>query len=120
MSLVDPASPACLCCKTHDLFPCRVKDLSNPAHKFKVEANANQLFMTGYVALHRDCNVVVLEGGPKQQKKMRKVMLQRIKWEDRLKGAKQLDPEAAQTGTGPKEFCTLVWEVRRWRFVFPL
>lgn len=89
----------------------RVKDLSNPAHKFKIEANANQLFMTGYVALHRDCNVIVFEGGPKQQKKIKKLMLHRVKWEDRLKGAKALEPEGASAESGPKEFCTLVWEV---------
>ena len=42
---------------------CRVRDLHNPSKKFKIETNANQLFMTGIVVLHRDCNVVVVEGG---------------------------------------------------------
>lgn len=41
----------------------RVKNLSNPSKKFKVETNANQLFMTGIVVLHKDCNVVLVEGG---------------------------------------------------------
>lgn len=41
----------------------RVKNLSNPSKKFKVETNANQLFLTGIVVLHKDCNVVVVEGG---------------------------------------------------------
>jgi len=41
----------------------RVLNLSNPAKKFKVEMNANQLFMTGIVVLHKDCNVLVVEGG---------------------------------------------------------
>ena len=41
----------------------RVLNLSNPAKKFKVETNANQLFMTGIVVLHKDCNVLVVEGG---------------------------------------------------------
>ena len=44
----------------------RVLNLSNPAKKFKVEMNANQLFMTGIVVLHKDCNVLVVEGGPLQ------------------------------------------------------
>ena len=51
---------------------CRVTDLSNQAKKFKVEANANQLFMTGAVVLYKDVNVVVVEGGPKQQKKYKR------------------------------------------------
>ncbi len=41
----------------------RVKDLSDPAVKFKVEANCNQLHMTGIVVLCKNLNVVVVEGG---------------------------------------------------------
>lgn len=41
----------------------RVKDFRNPAKKFKVEANCKQLHMTGAVVLHKDVNVVVVEGG---------------------------------------------------------
>lgn len=37
--------------------------MSSPAKKFKVEMNAKQLYMTGCVVLHRDINVVVVEGG---------------------------------------------------------
>jgi U4/U6 small nuclear ribonucleoprotein PRP3 len=47
----------------------RVKELSNAPKKFKVETNAKQLFMTGCVVVFKDCNVVVVEGGTKQQKK---------------------------------------------------
>ena len=52
------------------VFAFRVHTLSDPAKRFKVETNANQLFLTGIVVLHKDCNVVVVEGGPKQQKKI--------------------------------------------------
>lgn len=37
--------------------------MSNPAKKFKIEANAGQLYLTGVVVLHKDVNVVVVEGG---------------------------------------------------------
>lgn len=60
----------------------RIKDLTNQSKKFKVETNAKQLFMTGMVILFRDCNVVVVEGGPKQQKKYKRLMMHRIKWEE--------------------------------------
>ena len=43
----------------------RIKNLANPARKFKVETNAKQLYMTGCVVLYEDVNVVVVEGGPK-------------------------------------------------------
>ncbi|KAG8010032.1 U4/U6 small nuclear ribonucleoprotein Prp3 [Nibea albiflora] len=60
----------------------RIRNLQNPAKKFKVEANANQLYLTGTVVLHRDVNLVVVEGGPKSQKKFKRVMMHRIKWEE--------------------------------------
>ena len=32
--------------------------------------------------MHKECNVVAVEGGPKQQRKFRRLMLQRIKWNE--------------------------------------
>ena len=40
-----------------------VADLRNPAHKFKIETNAKQLYMTGMIVVFKDCNCVVVEGG---------------------------------------------------------
>lgn len=42
--------------------------------------NAKQLFLTGCVVLYRNVNLVVVEGGPRQQKKYRRLMMGRIKW----------------------------------------
>ncbi|CAG0891232.1 unnamed protein product [Cyprideis torosa] len=77
----------------------RVRDLTNPAQKFKVETNAKQLVMTGCVVLHGDLNLVVVEGGPKQQKKYRILMMRRIKWPSAVEGA-------APGSSG----CQLMWE----------
>ncbi|XP_072941310.1 U4/U6 small nuclear ribonucleoprotein Prp3 [Epargyreus clarus] len=78
----------------------RIKDLFECASaKFKVEVNAQQLHMTGCVLLHRGCCVVVVEGGPRQHDKYKRLMLQRIKW----------DEEPVKEG-GEKNSCTLVWE----------
>ncbi|XP_068148877.1 U4/U6 small nuclear ribonucleoprotein Prp3 isoform X1 [Drosophila tropicalis] len=81
----------------------RIRDLQdNQSKKFKVETNAKQLQMTGSVVLFRDCCVVVVEGGPKQQKKYRRLMLHRIKWEeDMVKG---------NDGQDVANSCVLVWE----------
>ncbi|XP_075160577.1 pre-mRNA processing factor 3 [Haematobia irritans] len=81
----------------------RIRDLQdNASKKFKVETNAKQLHMTGSVVLFRDCCVVVVEGGPKQQKKYRRLMLNRIKWEeDMVKG-----PDGQEVPNS----CVLVWE----------
>ena len=81
----------------------RVRNLNNPARKFKVETNAKQLFMTGCTVLYEDVNVVVVEGGPKQVKKYKQLMLKRIKWEEdtNLKDREGLDITNQ---------CVLVWE----------
>ena len=42
--------------------------------------NAQQYHLTGCVLVHRDINVVVVEGGPKALKKYKRLMLHRIKW----------------------------------------
>lgn len=81
----------------------RIRDLQdNASKKFKVETNAKQLHMTGVVILFRDCCVVVAEGGPKQQKKYRRLMLNRIKWEEDM--VKNAD------GNEVPNSCVLVWE----------
>lgn len=81
----------------------RVVSLSNPSHKFKIEVNAKQLFMTGCVVMYRDVNVVVVEGGPKQQKKFKKLMMTRIKWQED-QGSKSNKKEKIDNK------CHLVWE----------
>ncbi|CAC5421964.1 unnamed protein product [Mytilus coruscus] len=89
----------------------RLKDLKNPAKKFKVEANSNQLFMTGIAVCHKDCNVVVVEGGPKQQRKFRRLMMYRIKWnEDTQKRSKDDEDSDSEEETDKSNKCSLVWE----------
>ena len=82
----------------------RVKDLYNPAKKFKIETNAKQLYMTGCAVLFKDVNVVVVEGGPKQQKKYRQLMMKRIRWEEDPVKSKADAPIAI------RNTCSLVWE----------
>ena len=65
-----------------------------------LETNAKQLTMTGCVLLYRECNVIVVEGGPKQQRKYKRLMMGRIKWsEDYVKDK----PDMANK-------CVLIWE----------
>ena len=80
----------------------RVKNLSNPSKKFKVETNAKQLHMTGCIVTYEDVNVVVVEGGPKQQKKYKQLMLNRIKWDEEV----YKDKDGAEADNA----CDLVWE----------
>ena len=83
----------------------RVKNLQNPAKKWKLEKNASQLFMSGTVVLYQDVNIVVVEGGPKQQKKYKQLMLRRVKWSE--------DTYTDKDGTEHNNKCELVWEVTK-------
>ena len=77
----------------------RVSSLRDPAKKFKVEMNIKQLQMTGVIVLYKNINVIVTEGGPKQQKKFKRLMLNRIKWH-----------EDSVEGEETENKCDLVWE----------
>ncbi|NXJ04176.1 PRPF3 protein, partial [Odontophorus gujanensis] len=89
----------------------RVRNLSNPAKKFKIEANAGQLYLTGVVVLHKDVNVIVVEGGPKAQKKFKRLMLHRIKWDEQTSNTKgEDDDESDEESVKKTNKCSLVWE----------
>ena len=44
--------------------------------------NSKQLYMSGVTILNPECSVVIVEGGPKAQRKFRRLMQNRIKWEE--------------------------------------
>ena len=88
--LPSPSFPCLTCCvdrklqeKTTDsvhvaLF--RVASLRNPKHKFKVQVNAEQFNLTGAAVMTNNMNIVVVEGGPKNIKKYKRLMTHRIQW----------------------------------------
>ncbi|KAM9061117.1 U4/U6 small nuclear ribonucleoprotein Prp3-like [Sarcophilus harrisii] len=89
----------------------RVRNLRHPAKRFKIEANAGQLYLSGVVVLHRDVNVVVVEGGPKAQKKFKHLMLHRIKWDEQTLNMKgDEEDESEEEAVRKPNNCTLVWE----------
>ncbi|CAI5443995.1 unnamed protein product [Caenorhabditis angaria] len=85
----------------------RVKSLTHPSKKFKVETNAKQLQMSGAIMMHKAQNIVVVEGGPKQQKFYKNLMLNRIKWSDEIIGQKK---EAEKDAPGERNLCEMIWE----------
>ena len=66
-----------------DVAAFRVKDLSNPRHRFKVDMNAQKNYLSGTVMLCSEgsVNLVYVEGGPKGIRKFTRLMLHRIKWD---------------------------------------
>ena len=62
--------------------------MRDPRKKYKIEMNSKQLYMTGMTVMHPNINVVVVEGGPKAQRKFERLMMVRIKWDEDKKGNK--------------------------------
>ncbi|KII69094.1 U4/U6 small nuclear ribonucleoprotein Prp3 [Thelohanellus kitauei] len=74
----------------------------------KLKKIAQQNHMTGCAVLYRDMNLVILEGGPKAQKRMKNLFLNRIKWsEDTIcyPVGPSNNPSEPQ-----KNKCELIWE----------
>uniref|UniRef100_A0A915ETX2 U4/U6 small nuclear ribonucleoprotein Prp3 n=1 Tax=Ditylenchus dipsaci TaxID=166011 RepID=A0A915ETX2_9BILA len=88
----------------------KIRSLFNPAKKFKVHMNAKQLQMTGIILMLEDINVVVMEGGPKQQKFFKNLMMKRIKWSDEIAGQRKESSRMKDEQEGERNECVLIWE----------
>ena len=74
-----------------------VKELSHPSHCFKITKNAEQLHLTGICISHEQCNIIIVEGGPKGVRKYQHLMMNRIDWNQ---------DKAGEAGN----CCVMVWE----------
>lgn len=82
----------------------KIKDLSRPQHRFKVQANARENHMSGMaIIVPGSFSVVVVEGGPKTLRRYEKLMLHRIKWNVE---EEEEEDEFANHG---ENSCQLVW-----------
>eukprot|EP00906_Rhabdomonas_costata_P004229 RCo006293 len=59
-----------------------VGDLSSRQKLYKVEQNAQQLYLTGCAVATSEACLVLIEGGAKPTRKYAHLMLQRIKWDE--------------------------------------
>mmetsp|Transcript_36427 Transcript_36427/g.67842 ORF Transcript_36427/g.67842 Transcript_36427/m.67842 type:complete len:278 (-) Transcript_36427:82-915(-) len=83
-----------------DVAVFRVKDFSDPKHRFKVDVNMQQLNLTGVVVLcpSASTNLVVAEGGPKGIKKFVHLMTNRVAW---TKGSEDITKRGGVSGSRP-------------------
>jgi len=82
-----------------------VKNLSDPAHRFKVWKNADQNNLSGVCIFNKAFSMIYVEGAPKFMRKYKRLMLQRMVWTEasRPRGSEEVaiqqDPEAPATDT---------------------
>jgi U4/U6 small nuclear ribonucleoprotein PRP3 len=110
----------------------KISNLSDPAHRFKVRKNAEQMALTGLVIFNPAFNMVYAEGAPKFMRNYKRLMLHRIAWTEaaRARGEEEVEladgeegDEDGDSGTGKAQVgpsksevslegnrCDLVWE----------
>ncbi|KAF9788673.1 pre-mRNA processing factor 3-domain-containing protein [Thelephora terrestris] len=83
----------------------KVKVLSDPAHRFKVRKNAEQLNLTGVCIFHPSFNMVYVEGASKFIRNYKRLLLHRIAWTEaaRARGAEEVEIDNDEDEGGPSE-----------------
>ncbi|KAI5954017.1 prp3 [Candida margitis] len=121
----------------------RISNLENPQHSFKVDINAKQDNLYGICLRNPNFNLVIVEGGEKSINHYKKLLMNRIKWnETTTEGAsgEKLEETGAGAGAGANEDatteatandhiqenkCIIIWEGRlsklnfqKWSFMY--
>jgi len=64
----------------YSIVACRIHTLTDPAHKFKIRKNADQMNLTGVSISNPAFGMVYVEGAAKFIRNYKKLMLNRISW----------------------------------------
>jgi U4/U6 small nuclear ribonucleoprotein PRP3 len=83
------------------LYMCvfKINTLAFGKHRFQIDNNAKQLALTGVTIFNPDLNLVIVEGGLFAINKFKKLMLQRINWQD---NAPPTDIQAEKQASDPR------------------
>ncbi|KZT10543.1 PRP3-domain-containing protein [Laetiporus sulphureus 93-53] len=83
----------------------KVKTLSDPAHRFKVRKNAEQMSLTGVCIFNPAFSMVYIEGASKFIRQYKKLMLRRIAWTEaaRERGGEEVEIEGGDEEAGPAD-----------------
>jgi U4/U6 small nuclear ribonucleoprotein PRP3 len=84
----------------------KIRDLSHPQTRFKVDVNAQENRLTGTAVITDSISVVVVEGGNKSIKRYNKLMLNRMDWAAAIGAEDDADEETDK----PVNSCSLVWQ----------
>jgi U4/U6 small nuclear ribonucleoprotein PRP3 len=80
----------------------RIKTLSDPAHRFKVRKNAEQLGLSGICIFNPAFSFVYVEGAVRFIRTYKRLMLKRMSWTEaaRPRGAEDVEIAADEEGEG--------------------
>ena len=96
----------------------RVDEIPSKQKLYKIDINAQQNHLTGVALLVEDFCVVIVEGGPKAQKRYGKLLMQRIDWGDVAEEEEEEEEEEVapqeedceERRRDVAERCKVVWE----------
>lgn len=77
----------------------RIRTLSDPAHRFKVRKNAEQMNLTGLCIFNPSFSMVYVEGASKFIRNYKRLMLNRIAWTERARARGEEDVELQSNGS---------------------
>jgi len=78
----------------------KIKTLSDPAHRYKVRKNAEQLNLTGVCIFNPSFSMVYVEGAAKFVRKYKRLMLERMAWTE---AARPRDAEDVEIDNGDSD-----------------
>ena len=85
----------------------RINKLTSNKNRFKIDKNGQQLYLTGICLMNRQCtipNMVYVEGSSLQINKMKKLIMQRIKWNE----TEEINNIPNETNNNSN--CKVIWE----------
>lgn len=87
----------------------RINKLTSNKNRFKIDKNGQQLYLTGICLMNRQCNIpnmVYVEGSSLQISKMKKLIMQRIKWNE----TEEISNIPNETSNDNNSNCKVIWE----------
>ncbi|KAK6464490.1 pre-mRNA processing factor 3-domain-containing protein [Scheffersomyces coipomensis] len=94
----------------------KIKKLINPQHKYKIDINAKQNDLVGICLENPRFNLVVVEGGEKSIKLYKKLMMNRINWQENVRAKDDTSDEPLADLSDNS--CEIVWEGQLKQFNF--
>lgn len=87
----------------------RINKLTSNKNRFKIDKNGQQLYLTGICLMNRQCtipNMVYVEGSSLQINKMKKLIMQRIKWNE----TEEIITTNTVNDSNSNDNCKVIWE----------
>ena len=81
----------------------KISTLSDPAHRFKVRKNAEQIALTGLAIFNPAFSMVYVEGPAKFMRKYKRLMLHRIAWTEAARAREEVELAEDEEGGGGGE-----------------